>query len=86
MKYIYTNNLTSQDFSWLQKGQLNITSRGSIVFLLGGGLDAFLRRPISICVSIDIGNKCTYKLFAHNNKQYSKINNLFQKYIETFNN
>ena len=39
--------MTSHDFSWLQNGQLNSMSRGSIAFRLGGGLLAFLRRPMT---------------------------------------
>ena len=34
---IFTYSLTSQDFSWLQNGQLNIVSNASMIFLLGGG-------------------------------------------------
>jgi len=44
-----TNILTSHDFSWLQKGQLNTESNFSIIFLFGGGLLAFFLRPIAQC-------------------------------------
>ena len=37
---------TSQDFSWLQKGQLNMVSSGSMFFLRGGGFLLDLRRPM----------------------------------------
>lgn len=37
---------TSHDFSWLQNGQLNIVSRGSIFFFLGPGFLLDFRRPI----------------------------------------
>lgn len=39
--------LTSQDFSWLQKGQLNCWSRGSMALRFGGGFRFDLRRPMS---------------------------------------
>lgn len=38
--------LTSQDFSWLQNGQLNCVSNGSIALRFGGGFLLLLRRPI----------------------------------------
>jgi len=36
---------TSQDFSWLQNGQLNWRSKGSIAFLFGGGFHLFFCVP-----------------------------------------
>lgn len=38
--------LTSHDLSWLQKGQVNWESRGSIALRFGGGFLLDLRRPI----------------------------------------
>lgn len=38
--------LTSHDFSWLQKGQVNWDSRSPVIFFLGGGFLFDLRRPI----------------------------------------
>lgn len=46
LKEIRTYSFTSQDFSWLQNGQLNIVSNGSIIFLFGGGFLAFFLLPI----------------------------------------
>lgn len=37
IQQFFTYSFTSQDFSWLQNGQLNIVSKGSMFFLLGGG-------------------------------------------------
>lgn len=41
-----THILTSQDFSWLQKGQVNCVSNVPVIFFLGGGLRFDFRRPI----------------------------------------
>jgi hypothetical protein len=38
--------LTSHDFSWLQKGQLNMMSRGSMFFFLGPGVRLDFLRPM----------------------------------------
>lgn len=38
--------LTSQDFSWLQKGQVNWVSKLPVSFFLGGGFLFDFRRPI----------------------------------------
>ena len=38
--------LTSQDFSWLQKGQVNSVSRLPVIFFLGGGFLLLFLRPI----------------------------------------
>lgn len=46
MKCIDSYILTSHDFSWLQKGQLNCVSNGTIAFLLGAGFLFDLRLPI----------------------------------------
>ena len=43
-----TYSLTSHERSWLQKGQLKVTSIFSMIFLFGGGLAAFFLRPISV--------------------------------------
>ena len=43
---IGTHNFTSHDFSWLQNGQLNRVVSGSMILRFGGGLVAFLRRPM----------------------------------------
>lgn len=40
--------LTSQDFSWLQNGQLNCVSRGSMAFLFAGGFLLLFLRPIAL--------------------------------------
>jgi hypothetical protein len=37
---------TSHDFSWLQNGQLNWRSKGSIAFLFGGGFRLLFLRPM----------------------------------------
>ena len=42
----YSLKLTSQDFSWLQKGQVNCVSIGSIFFFLASGFLLDFRRPI----------------------------------------
>lgn len=42
----FTYIFTSQDFSWLQNGQLNCVSSGWIAFRFGGGLFFAFRRPI----------------------------------------
>ena len=41
-----TYMVTSHDFSWLQNGQLNCLSSGTIAFLFGGGFDFFFLLPI----------------------------------------
>lgn len=41
-----THIFTSQDFSWLQKGQVNWVSRVPVIFFLGGGFRLDLRRPM----------------------------------------
>lgn len=41
-----THILTSQDFSWLQKGHVNWVSRSPVIFFLGGAFLLDLRRPI----------------------------------------
>lgn len=38
---------TSQDFSWLQKGQVNWVSRVPVIFFLGGGFRLDFLRPMS---------------------------------------
>ena len=43
MSYIFT----SQDFSWLQNGQLKTPSKGSSILRFGGGFRDFLLLPIS---------------------------------------
>lgn len=42
-----THILTSHDFSWLQKGQLNMVSKAWMIFLFGGGLLAFFLLPMA---------------------------------------
>lgn len=42
--------LTSQDFSWLQNGQVNWVSRLPVIFFLGGGFLFDFLRPISSLV------------------------------------
>ena len=39
--------LTSQDFSWLQKGQVKSVSRLPVIFFLGGGFLLLFLRPIA---------------------------------------
>ena len=41
-----TNILTSQDFSWLQNGQLNWVSKGSIALRRAGGFRLLFFFPI----------------------------------------
>lgn len=38
---------TSQDFSWLQKGQVNWVSRVPVIFFFGGGFRLDFLRPIT---------------------------------------
>lgn len=38
---------TSQDFSWLQKGQVNWVSRVPVIFFLGGGFLLDFLRPMA---------------------------------------
>ena len=46
--------LTSQDFSWLQNGQVNWVSRLPVSFFLGGGfLLDFLRPIVESCGSTE---------------------------------
>lgn len=42
----WTHIFTSQDFSWLQNGQLNVASSGWIARFFGGGFLFDFRRPI----------------------------------------
>lgn len=42
-----THIFTSQDFSWLQKGQVNWVSRVPVIFFLGGGFRFDFLRPMS---------------------------------------
>lgn len=42
-----THIFTSQDFSWLQKGQVNWVSRVPVIFFFGGGFRFDFLRPIS---------------------------------------
>lgn len=42
---------TSHDFSWLQNGQLNWRSKGSIAFLFGGGFRLLFLRPMVLLKS-----------------------------------
>lgn len=46
---------TSQLFSWLQKGQLNCVSKGSIALLFGGGFLFDFLRPILYLGTFSIG-------------------------------
>lgn len=46
-----THIFTSHDFSWLQNGQLNWMSSGSMFLRFGGGFLFALRRPIFLAVS-----------------------------------
>jgi len=39
---------TSQDFSWLQNGQVNWVSRVPVIFFLGGGFRFDFLRPMSV--------------------------------------
>lgn len=43
-----THIFTSQDFSWLQKGQVNWVSRVPVIFFLGGGFRFDFLRPMSV--------------------------------------
>ena len=45
--FLVTYILTSQDFSWLQNGQVNWTSRLPVIFFFGGGFLFDFLRPIS---------------------------------------
>lgn len=45
--------LTSQDFSWLQKGQVNCVSSVPVTFFLGGGFRLDLRRPMAAGTGAD---------------------------------
>lgn len=42
-----THIFTSQDFSWLQKGQVNWVSRVPVIFFLGGGFRFDFLRPMA---------------------------------------
>lgn len=43
-----THIFTSQDFSWLQKGQVNWVSKVPVIFFLGGGFRLDFLRPMSV--------------------------------------
>lgn len=43
-----THIFTSQDFSWLQKGQVNWVSRVPVIFFFGGGFRFDFLRPMSV--------------------------------------
>lgn len=48
-----THILTSQDFSWLQNGQVNCVSSVPVTFFLGGGFRLDLRRPMAAGTATD---------------------------------
>lgn len=43
-----THIFTSQDFSWLQKGQVNWVSKVPVIFFLGGGFRLDFLHPMSV--------------------------------------
>lgn len=53
---------TSHEFSWLQNGQLNCWSNGSIAFLLGGGFLLDFLLPIFYRSLKQIKTVCIYNL------------------------
>lgn len=75
---------TSQLFSWLQNGQLNIWSNGSMVRLFGGGLRFDFRRPMFFLNSFRFKiwkSACVYVFwtFAHIHKK-SQVRTAFEPF------
>ena len=68
----WTYNVTSHDFSWLQNGQLNRDGIGSMILRFGGGLVAFLRRPMLLAFCCTSSAKCEYESCL-----WSLINSIF---------
>lgn len=50
---------TSQDFSWLQNGQVNWVSSVPVTFFLGGGFRLDLRRPMAGKGNLGVGGRGT---------------------------